>query len=460
MSWRAESNFKAASALNDDEKNFLKVAKKIRESLKLEEKARAGDKLDAKQQEKIQAKDAAIKELVQIAGKLPGKSEVFDKNPDMVEYLPRSLLQNANQKKEEDARRERQDAERRSRKEEAERAERNRIEPQYRHARPITDVTVSSDGKYIYTASKDKYVIGWSTKDKLLAPVFTFGGHDGAVWAIDISPEPPMRLATGGADGKLFLWPATGKQNVIPADVQAQHGGIIRVIRYCPFDSSLMATATEKFGATAPFIATWRVSGRSVEQQLKLTDLPGKANDMRWCGGQKTKIFSAHDNGYIGVWDAEPPGKLLKTLKLHTGPVTSLFLAADGITLLTSSKDGSALAVNVSTPEMPTIQTWKANRGLNAVAASPDYPQGKDAAVVIAGGRNEREVTTSKLLADEFEAFIHSADGDLWGSGKGHFGPVHALRFVPGSGVCSVSEDGCVRVHDLYGELLHADTAQ
>eukprot|EP00747_Dinoflagellata_sp_TGD_P161689 gnl/TRDRNA2_/TRDRNA2_178435_c0_seq1.p1 gnl/TRDRNA2_/TRDRNA2_178435_c0~~gnl/TRDRNA2_/TRDRNA2_178435_c0_seq1.p1 ORF type:complete len:478 (-),score=99.56 gnl/TRDRNA2_/TRDRNA2_178435_c0_seq1:38-1471(-) len=471
MSWRAESTFVPSSKLSDDEKEFLKNAKKVREVLKLEERARAGEQLESKQVEKVAGKEGLLKEIASLAVKLPANTEVLEKNQDVTDLLPASIQDKilGLRKKE---------ATRLARKQEADQKEKETIPFMSRHDRPITGIAVSNDGKYIFTCSKDKYVICWSTAASLLKSICTLGGHTGAVWGVDVSPPcsgSPSRLLTGGADGKVMLWGvdpicrARGDTRSNP-DKCLDHGGVIRVLRWCPFDtngdSQRFASACEKLAKKPTSITVWCVSGTKVEQVLEITTLPTKANDIQWGGGSKTKIFSAHDNGYVGVWGPED-GTLMKKLQLHTGPVASLCLTCDSSTLLTASHDSTASAVDVSKPSCDVVATYKTNRPLNAVAVSPDYKPNAAGFVTIAGGRDPREVTTSKLLEDEFESFILKSEGaEVVANGKGHFGPVHeticlskVARAKGAAAFATISEDGCLRVHGVDGTLLYADVA-
>lgn len=321
----------------------------------------------------------------------------------------------------------------------------------------------------------------WSLEKPLLRCVCTFAGHSGAVFALDVcaaAPPAPAWLLTGAADGQVMLWQGEPSRHasgsvVAPAHT-LDHGGIVRVLRWCPFDDAeapaagrRFASSSEKLGSKPPFIAVWQVSPKgAVTKLLQLQDLPTKANDLQWGGGAKTKLFSAHDNGYVGVWLVEGPGSLLKTIRLHTGPVSSLCLTADGSVLVTASHDGSVAAVDVTTRETETLATYKVDRPLNAVAISGDFKAGSAGKVIVAGGKDPRDVTRSKdLREDEFEAkVLDASSSDQLASGKGHFGPIHALlalpRLGPGGAFASASEDGCLRVHGMDGRLLHSDTLQ
>lgn len=469
MSWRNESTFKPTSKLFDEEKEYLKLVKKIREILKLEERVDKGEVLEGLQQEKLSSKDKLLKEIVFLAGKLPGETEVLVKNPDITNLLPASVVQSIDKKRSKD-----QQVRERKAEEEVKKKEKPEFMP--RHDKPIVDVALSADGRHLFTCSKDYYVLCWSMRSKVLQVVSTFGGHRGAVFAVDAA-SGPYGLATGGADGKVHFWQADTaklqKGSVESPSATLEHGGIVRVLRWCPFDtedaSRRLASASDKLVSKPPAICVWRVGARGkAEQVLQIDDpkeLPGKANDLRWGSGGKVKLFSCHDNGYVGVWSAEAPGGLMKTIKLHSAPVISLALSGDGCTLVTASHDCTAAVLDVSKPSTEKLLTFKANRPLNAVCLSGDFKAGPDGsgAAALAGGKNARDVTTQATLEDEFESKVMDAvTGDLCVSSvKTHFGPVHTLLSLPRHGkhgaFASVSEDGCVKVHGWDGYLLHSD---
>mmetsp|Transcript_159147 Transcript_159147/g.296603 ORF Transcript_159147/g.296603 Transcript_159147/m.296603 type:complete len:482 (-) Transcript_159147:65-1510(-) len=478
MSWRNESTFKPSSALDDSEKDFLKMAKKLREIFKLEDKAKKGETLEKKQQEKVADKEKMIKDIAAIAGKLPGSTDLLDKNPDILEVLPASLVRGLEKQRRQVQAKEKEEEERRERRLEKEREERSKPIFMKRHDRCILGIAVSQIDGYIFTCSKDKYVNCWSMENPLLECVCTYGGHGGAVFAIDCSegtPEAPARLISGGADGKVMLW-ATDVGRRKPKSVASplttiDHGGSVRVLRWCPFDApggpQRFASASEKLVERPAALVIWSMDARGrVEQRLRIeAQLPGKANDLRWAGGAKLKLLSAHDNGYVGVWLAEgsdPAKALMKTIKLHSAPIASLCLSPDGNAVLTASHDASAKVVDITKPATETLATYKAVRPLNAVATSSDYKPGTEGSLIVAGGRDPMVVTKSVLDEDEFEAkILDSESGEPVYVARGHFGPVHCIYPMhwldPKGAFATCSEDGCLRVHALDGSTLYAD---
>lgn len=489
MSWRDNSTFKKSSALDDSEKDFLKLAKKLREIFKLEEKASKGETLEKKQQEKVDEKEKLIKDIAAIAGKLPGSTDLLSKNQDIVEVLPASLVRGMEKQRREVQAKEKEDEARRQRREEKEREERSKAVWMSRHDRCILNIAVSRNDGYIFTCSKDKYVLCWSMEEPLLKCCCTYGGHHGAVFAIDCSegaPGAPARLISGGADGQVLCW-ATGLgkkkrdgsdwQEIVAGPVNSfDHGGSVRVLRWCPFDApggpQRFAIASEKLVDRPAAVSIWSMDARGrVDKLLKLEgQLPGKANDLRWAGGAKTKLLSAHDNGYVGVWNAQPeggdPGKaLLKTIKLHSAPIASLCLSPDGGCVVTASHDASSKVVDITTPSTDTLATYKGVNRFNAVAVSSDYKPGTEGHLVIGGGRDPMVVTKSVLDEDEFEAkILDSESGVPVAAAKGHFGPIHCIVAMPWldpkGAFATCSEDGCLRVHAMDGSTIHADRVE
>ena len=464
MSWRAESTYQKQSAFAEDEKEFLKLAKKLRDILKLEEKVKTGENLAPNQQDKINSKDLLLKEVTLLAGRLPGDSDVLEKTQDITALLPAAAVHGIEKRR-------KQELERRQSREKKQEEERRAPSFMCRHDRPILNVCVSADSRYLFTCSKDGYLICWSLEQKLLKALYTFAGHTGAVFTLDVTAVPPL-LISGSADGQVKFWEAD-LAHLKPLTVTSpkntlEHGGRVKVLKWCPFDEGSsgrrFASASEKLGSKPAVIAVWHASpAGEAKQLLEIKELPGKANDLEWGGGGKLKLFSAHDNGYVGVWLAEAPGSLMKTIKLHNAPISSLTLTRDASTLVTASHDKTSKAVDVSQPATETLATFELNRPLNAVAVSEDFQAQKTGTVVLAGGKDARDVTRAKdMQEDEFEAKVIDSSGKILAAAAGHFGPVHGLLSLPRIGTtgafASVSEDGCLKVHGLDGTLLHSDT--
>merc|ERR1712232_749795 len=129
-----------------------------------------------------------------------------------------------------------------------------------------------------------------------------------------------------------------------------------------------------------------------------------------------------------------------------------------------ASHDRSAKAVDISDKETPELARYgDFNRPLNAITVSDDYKAGESGVVMLGGGRDSMVVTQSQLLEDEFHVMVlDSAGGSKLAAGAGHFGPVHATRYMawvgPRGAVATCAEDGCLKVFGVDGDLLHTDT--
>ena len=89
------------------------------------------------------------------------------------------------------------------------------------------------------------------------------------------------------------------------------------------------------------------------------------------------------------------------------------------------------------------LKTYKTERPVNSAAVSPIRDH-----VVLGGGQEAMEVTTTSARSGKFEArFFHLIFEEEFGRVKGHFGPIQSVAFHPdGKSFSSGGEDGYVRV--------------
>jgi len=71
------------------------------------------------------------------------------------------------------------------------------------HERAITQIKYNREGDLLFSSAKDKQPNVWySLNGERLG---TFVGHEGAVWAIDVSWDS-SKFMSGAADNQLLLW--------------------------------------------------------------------------------------------------------------------------------------------------------------------------------------------------------------------------------------------------------------
>lgn len=92
------------------------------------------------------------------------------------------------------------------------------------------------------------------------------------------------------------------------------------------------------------------------------------------------------------------------------------------------------------------LKTYKTERPVNSAAISPTSDH-----VVLGGGQEAMDVTTTAARAGKFEArFFHLIFEEEFGRVKGHFGPINSITFHPdGKSYASGGEDGYVRVQSF-----------
>lgn len=481
MSWRANSHEQ------DAQKEFLKLAKKLRDIKKLEDQKTP---VEPNQQVKLAQKGSLLEEAAALADHL--NQEWWEKNEDiyaLLDAVSRSTVdaalaqKAAKQKQQEQAKQERIAAANSpsSARGPGRPATEMRKVPEIfanRHERPVTDLAYDDRHGLLYSSCKDKLIICWDCagEDKLVA-VATLCGHEGAVYCIDVVGERD-ELVSGGADGWLCWWsadPASGKvkpgggkdkkEKIATPTRRFNYNHIIRGLRAHPEKG--ICLYTDKFPSAPPHLAL--LSYDEPSQVLWRTETMfenAKTHHITLNSVGGAKVFSCHEDGCVRVWGMPqeesqssqeikiPEPKLLKKMKLHEAAILTLNWHKH--LLLTASTDMTVKAINTASRELPTVYTAKANRPLRAVAAY-DFPEDKCFGFIYGGGRDPKDVTTSNLLPDEFEFYQSwfGAFNTTIQSRHASVGPLHRIMWLHGLGrVISAGEDGEVRMWD-HESLAH-----
>lgn len=96
-----------------------------------------------------------------------------------------------------------------------------------------------------------------------------------------------------------------------------------------------------------------------------------------------------------------------------------------GTYFITASKDSTAKLVDLTT--LDTVKTYKTERPVNSASISPIRDE-----VVLAGGQEAYQVTTTSSRTGKFEArFFNAVFEDEIGRVKGHFGPINTIMYHP-----------------------------
>ncbi|BAY44986.1 WD-40 repeat-containing protein [Scytonema sp. HK-05] len=265
------------------------------------------------------------------------------------------------------------------------------------HAKAVTGVSFSPDGKMLATASADNTVKLWDTATG--KEIKTLSGHTDRVWDVSFSPDGKM-LATASADNTVKLWDtATGKEiKTLTGHKNAVYGVSFspngKMLASASYDNTvkLWETATGKEIKTLSG-HTNTVFGVSFSPDGKMLATASADNTVKlWnpATGQEIQTFSGHTNWVNGV-NFSPDGKMLatasrdKTVKLwetatgkeiktfsgHTNAVKGVSFSPDGKMLATASRDKTVKLWETATGK--EIKTFSGHTNwVNGVSFSPD----------------------------------------------------------------------------------------
>jgi len=154
-------------------------------------------------------------------------------------------------------------------------------------------------------------------------------------------------------------------------------------------------------------------------------------------------IITGHEDGSVGQYDGKT-GEFIQDVQAHEQDfsITDMQMAPDRTYFITASKDKTAKILAVD--NLKVLKTYVADTPLNTacITTKKDF-------VILGGGQDARDVTTTSSRQGKFEArFYHKIFELEIGRVKGHFGPLNTVACHPsGSGYASGGEDGYVRVH-------------
>ncbi|XP_065843546.1 serine-threonine kinase receptor-associated protein-like [Oscarella lobularis] len=299
------------------------------------------------------------------------------------------------------------------------------------HTRPVVDLSfsdITSDGSFIISACKDgkPMLRQGETGDW----VGTFEGHKGAVWGATLNREA-TRAGTGAADFTAKIW------NAVTGDElhTFTHKHIVKAVDFTRESDFFLTGCNDK--------------------KIRIFDLGKPDADPNILSGHESSIktvihctndsllYSASDDHCIRVWDVR---QLCEVRKLTTGAsVADIQLSKSGKILLAAHGK--------------TVSFWDTQNFLELNKVNFDtkifsvsmHPHDD---CFVAGGED------FKLYKYDYETLIEKE------SYKGHFGPIHCVRFSPdGELYASGSEDGTLRlwqtnVGKAYGLWRAADEAR
>uniref|UniRef100_A0A069DYQ4 Serine-threonine kinase receptor-associated protein n=1 Tax=Panstrongylus megistus TaxID=65343 RepID=A0A069DYQ4_9HEMI len=280
------------------------------------------------------------------------------------------------------------------------------------HTRPVvhlafSDITESS--YFLISASKDgKPMLRQGDTGDWIG---TFEGHKGAVWGVAINKEA-TRAASGAADFNAKIWDAVsgGELQSIP------HKHIVKSVHFSN-DSTHLAT-----GSNEKLIRIWDLH----KPDTPILEFSGHSGCIKqaYYLRDDSRVVSCSDDKTLRLWDVKS-GQEIDKLEFTMVP-NSVEVSQDGQILTVTA--GSTVSF-WQAETLTKIKEWKVPTVVYSASLHPDKE------VFVCGGDDLRMYKFDYNTGAELESF------------KGHFGPVHCVRFSPdGELYASGSEDGTLRL--------------
>jgi len=285
------------------------------------------------------------------------------------------------------------------------------------HQRPVVHFAfskVSENGYFMISASKDGKPM--LRKGETGDWIGTFEGHKGAVWGVALNADT-TKAASASADFSAIVWDAvTGKSLYSLA-----HKHIVK--------SVVFNDAADKLLTGEKVLRVFDLTPTGPVETIQLAGHTSHIKSGLWLEDNKTVVSIAEDKT-MRVWDVTSGQEVRK-----------IDLPANAYDLELNSNKDQALMVcgeKVFLWDMNTFSTLNEFTVPSDIIYSASFhpnPMSADERVFVCGGKNCTVYKYSMDTGIELE------------SSKGHFGPVHCIRYSPdGHLYASGSEDGTIRL--------------
>lgn len=281
------------------------------------------------------------------------------------------------------------------------------------HTRPVVDLAFSEaiedQSYFLISACKDsKPMLRHGATGDWIG---TFEGHKGAVWGATLNKNATL-AATAAADFSVKLWDAVSGQE----KTTFAHKHIAKTVDFSSDGKKLLTGSNEKKMRIFDLL--------NPEKDADIIEgIVGNPKACLWLNGDQ-EILAGADDKVIKLFDA-------RTLKEENNitlekPLSGMQLSSDKSILCVACGNQ---AIFFDTTSLKEVKRYTMNTDINSVSLNPSKTY------FVAGGQD--------FLMYKYDYIT----GTQLDSSRGHFGPVHCVRFSPdGEVYASGSEDGTLRL--------------
>jgi len=263
--------------------------------------------------------------------------------------------------------------------------------------------------------------------------VGTFEGHKGAVWGVDLNAKA-TKAASGAADFSAKIWNAVSGEE----EATLTHKHIVKSVNFSS-DSEYLATGSND--KKLRIFDLEKATEVGAEAKVTFEGHTSGLKQVLFSGASNETLISAGDDKTLRLWDARSGSEVAKT---------EFGSNIGGIEL---SKDGETITVaHGQTVTFCDAKTFEKTKEVSVPTTVYSASLLKENKIFVCGGEDLKLYKYNYETGIEIESF------------KGHFGPVHCVRFSPdGELYASGSEDGTLRlwqteVGKTYGLWKCVDT--
>ena len=212
-----------------------------------------------------------------------------------------------------------------------------------------------------------------------------------------------ITVVTGAADMTARVWDVeTGKELL-----QLEHDTPIRAVALAQSElRPVVACATDDVMGQPARITVWALTPGAAARDALAQEEPvarwqfeSKVIKMAFVNCDR-ELLSVHDNGTIAKWNAETGAKLASA-QIHSKRIMDMQFDPRRQTVLTASKDGKSLLIDVVT--LKVLNEFQSETQINSAAQLPLRDL-----IVLGGGQEALIVTQTATSAAHFEAmFFH-----------------------------------------------------